>query len=99
MFRHVVMWNYTEGLSAEENKANALKIKEALEGLKQHIPEVLDIKVVINEHPNSNKDILLDSTFKDEEGFKVYKAHPEHLKAAEITRAALQDRVCVDWVC
>jgi len=98
MFRHVVMWNYKEDLTAEENKANATKMKQGFEGLGKHIPEVVDIKLIVNEHPKSNRDIMLDSTFVDEAGFEAYKKHPEHEKMAVITRAALQDRVCVDYI-
>jgi len=92
------MWNFKEGFSDEENKANAMKVKQSLEGLKPLIPEIVDIKVIINELAYSTNDIMLDSTFKDEAAFKAYKAHPEHVKAGAITKEVLQDRVCVDYI-
>ena len=98
MFRHVVMWNFKDGLTAEEKKTTGAKVKAGLEGLKQHIPGVVEIKVIVNEHPKSNKEIMLDSTFEDENAFNAYKVHPEHEKVAVLTREVLQDRACVDYV-
>ena len=97
MVKHIVMWNYKEGLTAEENAANAQKVKANLEGLKSLVPEIVDIKVIINDNPNSTHDIMLDSTFKDEDGFKAYKVNPDHSKAGAITKEVLHNRVCMDY--
>ena len=98
MFRHIVMWDYKEGFSPEENTKNAKAIKSALEGLKGIIPEIADIKVVINELGYSTKDILLDASFRDEAGFLIYKDHPDHKAAGQLTKDFLDGRVALDYI-
>jgi len=91
------MWNYKEGFTAEENKANALKVKDSLEGLKGVIPEIVDIKVYINDFDSSTKDIMLDSVFADEAAFLVYRDNDDHKKAGAITKDVLDNRVAFDY--
>ena len=97
MFRHVVMWNYKEGFTDEENKANALKVKELLEGLKGIIPEIVDIKVLINEFGSSTKDVMLYSVFADEAAFLVYKDNDDHVKAGAFVKEVLDKREAFDF--
>jgi len=49
MLRHIVTWNYKDGLSDIENKANALKVKYELESLITSINGIIEINVYINE--------------------------------------------------
>ena len=97
MFKHVVMWNFKEGRSAEENAAGARKIKAALEGLKGLVPEVVDIKVHINQLSYSTKDVMLDASFADEAGFLAYKDNADHRAAADVVKEYLTDRVAFDY--
>lgn len=96
MFRHVVMWNFKEGGNAAENAANAQKVKMALEGLKGLVPEIVEIKVHINNLSYSTKDIMLDSLFADEAGFLAYMENADHKAAGAIVREYLTDRVAFD---
>ena len=97
MFRHVVMWNYKKGFTDDENKINGLKVKQGLENLKTLIPEIIEIKVHINELGTSTKDIMLDSLFANEAAFNVYKDNPDHKKAGAITKEVLDCRVAFDY--
>ena len=97
MLRHIVMWNYKEGLSDSQNQENAKKLKAELEALKDSIQEVMEIKVHINSLPSSNMDIMLDSLFENEEALEIYKKHPEHVKIAEFVGSVLQNRACIDY--
>jgi len=91
------MWNFKEGFTEAENKANAKKVKAELEALKGSIDEVIELKVVINELSTSNKDIMLDTLFENEETMAAYKIHPEHVKIGELVAEVLQDRTVIDY--
>ena len=97
MLRHIVAWNFKEGFSAEENRKNAEKVKQELEALRNLIPEIVELRVDIDLLSSSNKDVMLDSRFKDEKDLATYKVHPDHVKAGELVGTVLKDRACVDF--
>jgi len=87
------MWNYKKGNDASDGQ----KVKAALEGLKGIVPEIVDIKVHINELSYSTKDIMLDVSFADEAGFLAYKDNLDHKAAGEIVKQYTTDRVAFDY--
>ena len=97
MLRHIVMWNYKDGFSIEQNMENAKKVKQELEQLKQHIDEVVELNVYINELSSSNRDIILDSLFEDKDALEVYRVHPEHKRVGVLVAEVLQNRACIDY--
>lgn len=99
MVKHIVMWSFIEDLdeSGTSNEEAGKKIKELLEGLKDKVPGVVDIQVVINEMGSSNRDIALISTFESEEALKGYQSHPEHIAAGQYIRSVTCGRVCLDY--
>lgn len=97
MVRHIVMWNYKEGLTAEENRRNAQKIKEELEGLVPVIPGVISLRVLTERLPSGGRDLLLDSLFESEEALQSYQVHPEHIRVSGFIGSVTQDRFCVDF--
>jgi heme-degrading monooxygenase HmoA len=96
MLRHIVMFNYQENFSKEENDANAKKLKSDLEALAE-LDGVIEMKVFINELAYSTMDVMLDSLFKSEEAFNAYKVHPAHLKVVEFIGKAFKNRVAFDY--
>ena len=79
----------------EEIKAG---IKEGLEGLKGQIPGLVDIKVYNNGLSSSNTDLMLDSTFENEEALKNYATHPAHVAVADNkVRPFTASRNCLDF--
>ena len=97
MLRHIVAWNFKDEFSPEENRKNAEKVKLELEALCNLIPEIVELRVDIDLLKSSNKDVMLDSRFKDEETLAVYKVHPEHVRVSEIVSSVLKDRAAVDF--
>lgn len=97
MFRHIVMWSYKEGATAEQNAVGAQKVKAALEGMKALIPEIVDIQVHVNELSYSTKDVMLDVSFADEAAFLVYVDHKDHKAVFPTVGAYLTDRVAFDY--
>lgn len=98
MVRHVILWTLKDeycGVQIDEIKAG---IKEGLEGLKGQIPGLVDIKVYTEGLASSNADIMLDSSFTDEEALKGYAVHPLHVEVANgKVRPFTATRTCLDF--
>lgn len=98
MVKHVILWNLKDEFS-DEKKAEIKKgAKEGLEGLMGQIPGLIDIKVNINPLASSNCDMMLDSSFENEESLKGYSVHPAHVEVANTkVRPFTASRVCMDY--
>lgn len=98
MVKHVIIWNFPEGMSETDRILNGQKIKAGLESLKGQIDGLLDIHVYNDMLPTSNGDLMLDSTFEDAESLNAYTVHPAHVRVAtEIVRPVTCNRKCVDF--
>ena len=98
MVKHVIVWTLKDEYSAEEKEDIKKGIKEGLEGLKGKVPGIVEIKVEISGLDSSNTDLMLDSTFENEDALKGYSVHPEHVKVAtEKVRSFTKIRSCFDY--
>ena len=98
MVKHVILWQLKDELSAEEKINVKTGIKEGLEGLAGKIPGLLEIKVQIDGLASSNADVMLDSSFTDEEALKGYAVHPDHVAVADDkVRPYTKTRACLDY--
>ena len=62
------------------------------------IPGLYDIKVITKGLESSNADVMLDSTFFNEEALKAYAVHPDHVAVAnEFVRPFTASRTCMDF--
>lgn len=71
MVKHVILWQLNDELSNEEKNEVKAGIKTGLESLKGKIPGLTDIKVEAAPLASSNADVMLDSTFENEEHIKL----------------------------
>lgn len=100
MVKHVIIWTLKPEFTPEEKRAAAEKIKSSLEGLMGKIDGMTDVKVNIDFLPSSTGDVMLDTTFTDENALKAYQVHPDHVYAANTyVRPVTADRKCVDYQC
>ena len=98
MVKHVIVWTLKDEYSKEEKDNIKKGIKEGLEGLMGKVPGIVEIKVNINGLESSNADLMLDSTFENEDALKGYAVHPEHVKVAnEKVRPYTKKRSCLDF--
>jgi hypothetical protein len=98
MVKHVILWNLKEEYSDEEKQSIKKGIREGLEGLKGKIPGLIDIRVNTEPLASSNCDVMLDSSFEDEEALKTYSKHPAHLEVANgKVRPHTASRTCMDY--
>lgn len=99
MVKHVILWQLKENLSTQEKAEVKAGIKEGLEGLAGKIPGMLEIHVQTEGLETSNADVMLDSSFENEEALKGYATHPEHVKIADgKVRPYTANRVCMDYI-
>ena len=97
MVRHIVLWNFVEGLSDAEKAEAGEKMKALLEPIQELIPGAVEIQVVPNQLASSNRDIALISTFETVEALSAYQNHPAHVEAGKYVRNVTCDRICMDY--
>ena len=98
MVKHIILWKLKDEYTLEE-KANIMsEIKEGLENLAGVIPGLINIKVQTTSLPSSNADLMLDSTFENEEALIGYAIHPAHVEVADTkVRPFTASRSCLDF--
>ena len=92
MVKHIVLWDFAEGLSGEEKKEAAEKMKALLEPIRALVPGAVALQVVQNQLSSSNRDIALISTFE-----MAYQNHPAHVEAGKYVRSVTCNRACMDY--
>lgn len=97
MVQHIVLWNFISELSKEEREEAGKKIKNLLESIKELVPGIINMRVVLNEMSSSNRDIALVSTFETVEALKAYQMHPAHVEAGKYIGAVTCNRTCMDY--
>lgn len=98
MVKHVILWTLKDQYSGAQMEEIKAGIKEGLEGLKGQILGLVDIKVYTNGLSSSNTDLMLDSTFENEEALKNYATHPAHVAVADNkVRPFTASRNCLDF--
>lgn len=98
MVKHIILWNLKDEFSMEEKEKIKAGIKDGLEGLMGKIPGLTEIKVQTTSLPSSNAEVMLDSTFENEEALKGYAIHPEHVYVADtFVRPFTSARSCLDF--
>ena len=99
MVKHIILWTLKDEFSDSEKAKIISEMKEALEGLIGKIPGLIDIKVNTNKLSTSTADVMLDSTFTDEQALKEYSVHPEHVAVADgKVRPFTKSRACLDYL-
>ena len=98
MVKHIILWQLKDELSDADKVQVKADIRAGLEGLAGKIPGLIDIKVQTEGLESSNADLMLDSTFENEESLKGYAVHPAHVAVADGTvRPHTKTRVCLDF--
>lgn len=98
MVKHLILWKLKDELTTEDKQKVKEEIKTGLEGLQGKIPGLVEIKVQIEGLASSNADLMLDSTFTDEDALKGYSVHPAHVEVADTkVRPYTQIRLCLDF--
>ena len=98
MVKHIILWTLKSDIADSEKLKIKQHIKMALEGLKGKIPGLIEIKVNIEPLESSNAELMLDSTFENEQSLKEYSTHPLHVAVAnKYVRPYTATRSCMDY--
>lgn len=99
MVKHVILWSLKDELTSEEKQKVKENAKLNLEALKGKIPGLIEIKVNINGlATSSNADMMLDSSFENEDALKEYAVNPIHVEVADnYVRPFSKSRSCLDF--
>ena len=97
MVKHIVLWNFAEGLSTEEKSEAGAKMKALLEPIRDLVPGAVDIQVIQNRLSSSNRDIALVSTFETLDALMTYQNHPAHVEAGKYVGSDTCNRTCMDY--
>lgn len=97
MVTHIVMWNFAGHLSNFEKEEAGKKIRALLEPLKEKIPGVLSLKVILHPLGSSTKEVALIGEYESEEALKGYAVHPLHMEAGAYIKSVTCCRECLDY--
>ncbi len=98
MIRHIVLWKLKDNARGFSRGEIAVELKRRLEGLKELIPDLLELKVGFEfRSPAPSYEVCLNTLFKNEQGLANYQGHPEHVKVADFVREVTSDRATVDY--
>lgn len=98
MIKHVILWKIKEEKSAKEKEEIKANVKKGLEGLAGQIPGLLEIKVQTESLESSTADLMLNSSFENQEALKSYASHPAHVAVADsAVRPNMEVRMCLDY--
>ena len=99
MVKHIILWKIKEEKTAEEKQQIKENVKKGLEGLLGQVPGLTECHVQIEALASSTADILLVSTFTDEEALTAYKTHSAHVEVADTyVRPFMEVRMCLDFL-
>jgi len=98
MVKHIILWQLKEEYSIQEKEEIKAGIKAGLERLQGKIPGLVEIHVQTEGLASSNADVMLDSTFENEDALKNYAVHPAHVEVADNNvRPYTASRSCLDF--
>lgn len=96
MIKHIVMWRIAE--AAGDKTANALKLKQLLEGLNGRIPGLLKLEVGIDfSKEGESSDVVLYSEFESNAALQAYQVHPAHNEVISFVKSVRSERRVVDY--
>lgn len=96
MVKHMIVWKFKDEI---ENKAQkAQEIKTALEGLVGKIDGLIQMHILVDKFPVSSGDVMMDSTFTDEQALAAYQTHSLHQEIANgLVRPVMAQRLSFDY--
>lgn len=96
MVKHVILWQLKDEIENKDQVLNDAKVN--LENLLGKIDGLVDIKLNVAPLASSNADMMLDSTFVNEDALKGYQVHPDHVFVADnFIRPFTKARLCLDF--
>ena len=95
--RHVVLFKFKEGTTAEQQKT----VEDAFRELPKKIPEIVDFEWGTNVSPENRNQGFTHCflvTFNDAKGRDVYLPHPAHKAFGKVLKPYLDKVLVIDFV-
>lgn len=98
MLHHWVLFAL-EGFESQEQKQEHLHIcKQSLEALVADIPELVEMRVHLNENPAESYDFALEAIVASMADLSAYALHPKHQRIVkDLIKPYLKSRACIDF--
>ncbi len=97
MIKHIVLFRFTEIMSADKRKEKAKRLQSIFEPLKD-LPSVKEYRVGINiSESDSAWDVVIDSVFDSPESLKAYSISEEHQLAIQSARKFAKEKSFIDY--
>ena len=86
------------GETAEARRANAERVRDALEAMTATVPVIrrLEVGLDVRDRP-SNWDVVLTVDLDDRDALEAYRVHPDHVVVADLIGSLESTRMCVDY--
>lgn len=86
------------GETAEARRANAERVRDALEAMTATVPVIrrLEVGLDVRDKP-SNWDVVLTVDLDDRDALEAYRVHPDHVVVADLIGSLERTRMCVDY--
>lgn len=95
MLVHIVMFAFKE----ENKEENLVQVKSMLEALPSKIETLKHMEVGIDIGKSERSfDLVLTSTFEDQEGLSAYAVHPAHLEVVNVIKEVTTMAKVVDYL-
>lgn len=97
MVKHIIIWKFKPDLADKQQRASEIKL--ALEGLVGKIDGLIEMNILTDGLPSSSGDLIMDSSFRDDEALKAYQKHPLHVEIANnLVRPSMAERLSFDYI-
>ena len=96
MVKHMIIWKIKD----EYNNKDSIRenVKRELEALEGKIEGLVEMKIIISPLSHSSGDLMMNSTFENEEALKAYQKHPLHCHVADTyVRPYMCQRLSLDY--
>lgn len=98
MIKHIVMWQLKDVAEGAGKAANALKMKQLLDGCADIVPGILKFETAIAVPGlEATYDVVLYSEFESKAALDAYQEHPKHVAVKPFIGAVRQARQCMDY--
>jgi hypothetical protein len=98
MIKHIVMWKLKDFAEGADRAANAVKMKNMLDGCAALVPGTLKFEVALAQPGlEATYDVVLYSEFDSRESLAAYGDHPTHQAVKPFIGAVRESRQCMDY--
>ena len=98
MIKHIVMWQLKDFAEGADKAANAVKMKQLLDGCADIVPGILRFETALAAPGlEATYDVVLYSEFESKAALDAYQEHPQHVAVKPFIGAVRQARQCMDY--